>query len=389
MGEIKALTSLRGLAAMMVVMQHFSATAQRHAAVPIPSLVPHGYMAVDLFFTLSGFIMAYTYHADFARHGVRAMPDFLVKRAARILPLNTTMVVVIVLAGMLSRMLSGNNIFSASNHVLFDAACNIFLLQGFGIGMNLNGPSWSICTEFAAYLLFPVLLALAFSRRFAIMVLTVLVAVGALTIVALNHPRLGLDTSLVAGALTQCFAQFVIGLCTFRCTLVPWARRLLKADWPAALAGAWIAMALILRVDLLAAAGFPVAVAALACNDGRIKRVMSMRALYFLGEISFSIYLVHDPLRALALASLRFVHPFPIGAAPALGFGLLSSLLVIPPAWLAYVVIERPGRRFVRRLQTETGVFGPLISGIDGNETKSRSGDGLFDLSQPRHPVNR
>ena len=60
-GEIRALTSLRGIAAMAVVMQHFSATAQRHSLTTIPSLIPHGYIAVELFFVLSGFIMAYTY----------------------------------------------------------------------------------------------------------------------------------------------------------------------------------------------------------------------------------------------------------------------------------------------------------------------------------------
>ena len=88
MSEIKSLTSLRGIAAMAVVMQHFSATAQTHAAVTIPSLVPHGYMAVDLFFVLSGFIMTYTYGADFETHGMRAFAGFMGKRVARIVPLN-------------------------------------------------------------------------------------------------------------------------------------------------------------------------------------------------------------------------------------------------------------------------------------------------------------
>lgn len=389
MGEIKALTSLRGLAAMMVVMQHFSATAERHASVPIPSLVPHGYMAVDLFFTLSGFIMAYTYRADFARRGVRAMPAFLVKRAARILPLNTTMVIVIVLAGLLSQGVSGENIFSASKHVLLDAACNILLLQGFGVGMNLNGPSWSVCTEFAAYLLFPVLLGLAFSRRFIVVPLTILAAFGSLVAVALNHPRLGLDTFVVEGALTRCFAQFVIGLCLFRFTLIPEARRLFSADWVAALASVWIAAALVLRVDLLAAFGFPVVIAALACNDGRIGRVMATRAPYFLGEISFSIYLIHDPLRVLALALLRFAHPSPVGAGPALGFALASSLLVIPPAWLAYVAIERPGRRLVRGLWSRTGSLKPSMDGAYARAASSQLAEKRHHSVLPEHSMNR
>jgi peptidoglycan/LPS O-acetylase OafA/YrhL len=140
MKEIKALTSLRGIAAMLVVMQHFSTTAERHATGPIPSLVPHGYMAVDLFFVLSGFIMAYTYRADFALRGNLAMPSFLLKRAARILPLNTVVVITIVLARILSSLVLGSNIFYGSTNLAYDTTCNLLLLQGLGVGLNLNGP---------------------------------------------------------------------------------------------------------------------------------------------------------------------------------------------------------------------------------------------------------
>jgi peptidoglycan/LPS O-acetylase OafA/YrhL len=350
MNEIKALTSLRGIAAMMVVMQHFSATAQRHALVAIPSLVPHGYMAVDLFFVLSGFIMAYSYQADFARRGNLAIPSFLLKRAARILPLNTVMVIAIVLAGMVSWRILGSNIFYASSNLPYDFICNLLLLQGLGFGLNLNGPSWSICTEFAAYLLFPALVALAFSRRSAVAATTAFVSVAALVVMALNHARLGLGASSVGGELTLCFAQFVLGLFTFRVTRMPRIRTWLQADWPALLAAGWVIVALGLRLDLLAAVGFPAVVAALACNKGKVAVLIANRVPYFLGEISFSIYLIHDPLRPLALELLRFIHPAPLAASPALGFALLASLLVIPPAWVAYVTVERPGRRVVRGL---------------------------------------
>jgi peptidoglycan/LPS O-acetylase OafA/YrhL len=187
--EIKALTSLRGIAAMMVVTQHFSATAQSHAAVTIPSFVPHGYMAVSLFFVLSGFIMAYTYHADFALRGVPAMPSFLLKRAARILPLNTAVVIAIVAAGMASEVLLGRNIFYDSANIVYDVLCNLLLLQGIGLGSNLNGPSWSISTEAVAYLLFPGFLAIALSRRTVIAISAAIISVGALFVMSLKLGR--------------------------------------------------------------------------------------------------------------------------------------------------------------------------------------------------------
>jgi peptidoglycan/LPS O-acetylase OafA/YrhL len=64
----------------------------------------------------------------------------------------------------LTGLLLGRNVFYASDNLSYDVVCNL-LLQGIGFGRNLNGPSWSISTEFAAYPLFPVILALAFSRR--------------------------------------------------------------------------------------------------------------------------------------------------------------------------------------------------------------------------------
>ncbi|HYZ61677.1 MAG TPA: acyltransferase family protein, partial [Acetobacteraceae bacterium] len=75
--ELKSLTALRGVAAMAVVLQHFSATAQEYCRVTIPSLVPHGYVAVDFFFVLSGFIMAYTYLDSFRQRGMAAYGPFL------------------------------------------------------------------------------------------------------------------------------------------------------------------------------------------------------------------------------------------------------------------------------------------------------------------------
>lgn len=350
MREIKALTSLRGIAALMVVLQHFSATAQRQAVTNIPSLVPHGYMAVSLFFVLSGFIMAYTYQQDFDLRGLRAMPSFLLKRAARVLPLNTVVVLGIVVAGAVSQALSGHNIFHDSANLLYDVVCNLLLVQAFGLGMNLNGPSWSICTEFAAYLLFPALLACAFSRRTAVVPAALAASVGALIVTAFHHPRLGLDIAGISGELALCFSLFVLGLFTCRVTRNPRAAAILRADWLTWLAAGWIAACLLLRLDLPAAIAFPPLVATLACNSGTVARLLSTRVPYFLGEISFSIYLIHDPCRPLALAILRALHPAQLAMLPALGFALIASLLVIPLAWVAYVAVERPGRRVVRGL---------------------------------------
>ena len=134
MQEIRPLTSLRGFAALAVVMQHFSATAQAHTRVTIPSLVPHGYMAVDFFFVLSGFIMCLIYLNDFQVRGLQAFPSFLMKRVARIAPLNVAVLLALMIAGVASRAILKSNIFFDDSAIAFDLPANLLMLQGLGIG---------------------------------------------------------------------------------------------------------------------------------------------------------------------------------------------------------------------------------------------------------------
>ena len=254
MRDIRSLTSLRGVAAMMVVLQHFSATLQQHSRVTIPSLVPHGYVAVDLFFVLSGFIMALTYGADFERRGIAAFPSFLLRRVARIIPLNTFAVGLIVLAALASQAILGSDIFYHGANLSWDALCNLLLLQGMGIGANMNAPSWSISAEFVAYLLFPILVLILPDRSRVARAACALVAAVVLCGVAARHPRLGLDTDSISGQFLRCIPEFVIGLATWRVVQSPEPRRILSNDITAIAAGAWFCLMLLLRVDLLAVA---------------------------------------------------------------------------------------------------------------------------------------
>ena len=64
--------------------------------------MPHGYLAVDLFFVLSGFILSYTHLSSFQRNGIRAFGDFLLRRVARIVPLNVVVLLLLVTAGAIS-----------------------------------------------------------------------------------------------------------------------------------------------------------------------------------------------------------------------------------------------------------------------------------------------
>ena len=350
MGEIKCLTALRGIAAMVVVIEHFSATVEHHATRSVPSIVGHGYLAVDLFFVLSGFIMAYTYLAGFEAKGLGAYAGFLGKRVARIVPLNIAVLLAIVAGGAISAAWVGQNLLYSSTNLPADLLANILMLQGIGIGTNLNGPSWTISTEFVAYLLFPAFLWLMFHRKRWVAFAGFVVAVAVLCAFASQQPRLSLTEGGIAQGLGRCFTQFVTGLGAYRLYRARARFQWLGSDAVSFGALGVSVMFLALRIDLLTVLPFPLLIASLAANQGRAARWLALPFPYFLGVVSYSIYLIHHAFRPIEFALLQYVHPAPVSLPVALVLALVGSFSVVPFAWLAYRVIERPGRVMVRAL---------------------------------------
>ncbi len=361
MKEIKALTSLRGVAAMAVVMQHFSTTAQVHSQGPIPSLVPHGYLAVDFFFVLSGYIMCYTYLAAFQRQGWSAYGDFLLRRAIRLMPLNAAIALALISLGLCSTALIGRNLFHGPIDLPIDVISNLLMLQGLGLGKPISGPSWSVSVELLSYALFPVLIGGVFSPHRAWQALALLMSLAGLYVVASQTPHFDLAIESAPWGGVRCITEFTLGMLAYRWSCCSSMDR--GGDrQPRNAAGIWLgsdritaAVLLVclvlvgLRQDLLVALSFPFVIAAVAQNRGRVARALEHRWLYFLGVISYSLYLVHDALRGVALELLRAFHPLPLERPWALLFALLCSLAVIPFAWLTYHCIETPSRAYLSR----------------------------------------
>ena len=349
-GELRSLTALRGVAALAVVAQHFSATAQGLTRTTIPSLVPHGYMAVDFFFVLSGFIMCYTYADAFLARRPRAYRDFLGRRVARVIPLHVCVILLILLAGALSQAIAGIDIFLPPALTPSDVAAHLTLLSGLGLGAAINGPSWSISTELVAYLLFPVLMLGVFHRRAPIAAVSAAAACGVVVALAAQLPRFGLAYDAPPGSVLRCVSEFTLGMCAYRTYQHPPLRAFLAGNLATtALALASVA-ALLLRIDLLAALLFPPLVVAFAANTGTPARWMGSRVPYFLGVVSYSIYLIHNPLRAVVLLAAQTLLPSDAGPVVALLVAAVGTVAVIPFAWVAYRWIEVPGRDLVRRV---------------------------------------
>lgn len=337
-----SLTSLRGIAAWWVVLYHF-----REALGDVPALLQavldQGFLAVDLFFVLSGFVIYANYHHLFERITARAMGEFMLRRFARIYPLHFC-ILLLYLANPIAITLFSTAGTPGDRYSPGYFVASLFLVQNWGFldGPRWNIPAWSISTELGAYLLFP-LMALVL-RRVASTLMRVLGIVVSCVVIAWVYRTQGAESigdEIASLGLFRCVTEFAIGVLiggllrsgaiTSGAQVPCLAGSLLlailgvTAGWPDYF---WIPVA------------FALLVAALVASP-RSDRWLSARLAVYLGEISYSTYLVHYLVKDWVKFLSRDVGPaqFTIYLASVL---LLSMLL--------YRFVERPGREGVQAL---------------------------------------
>ena len=163
--QLASLTPLRGIAALWVVIFHFCWYFPAVHPERYTGAVYKGYLAVDMFFVLSGFVITHVYKGGFAHRVTgRCYRDFLKARVARIYPLHITVLLLFVATATVERAasyaLKGSfePIPLLGERSLGGFFANVVMLQGlWARELSWNDPSWSISLEFLAYLLFPLL----------------------------------------------------------------------------------------------------------------------------------------------------------------------------------------------------------------------------------------
>ncbi len=350
--EVLSLTGLRGVAACYVMLYHFEwSWGLQHPAGLLATFLNHGYLSVDLFFMLSGFVMSMVYIGHDAGPGFRLdYTGFLSHRLARIYPLYACVTLGIALM-LLARI----------GHSRIDTGTflgNLVFLQGFGAVENLNGPSWSVALEWISYFLFPLLIALVF-RPWTGSALTVAVLAFCLILAVLTARLRGqfaspnarglLDVTNLTVALTRCLAGFVIGMAA-------WAvRRAMTHPSKSAtiicesLAATCLLLSLFFSFsDAIVYLAVPVLLVCLSFDLGPVARMLASPPVHQLGVLSYAIYLMHFRAQFFwdrAFGMLRvgeFAHHLVADA--------VTACLVVLLASLAHRAIEKPGRRFVRRV---------------------------------------
>lgn len=348
-GEVRALTGLRGIAAIYVVLFHSQAYFRFPGAV-MP-LIRNGYLAVDLFFILSGFVMAMTYAGLFADgFCIKKFKHFLLLRLARIYPLFALMTVVTAI--LIATVLAGTYDFAEElpRALLFNAT----LTHVWGLSNSIVPTSWSISTEWLAYLLFPagIYVALRVSRRWALLGLAVsfatlaAIAYGpvwlAETAIRHRHGPLDIVSSYAVGTSLRCLASFYIGLVAYR------FRDLIPSR--AALPLVFLAILFLWQrgSDLGLIAVFGLLIMALSHDSGPVARALGGRVAYWLGAISYALYLVHDLIQKIIFKSLP---AWGVDVAHHRLFWVVTSLAIsIGLAALCHYSFEKPSRLWFRGL---------------------------------------
>ncbi|MEI9902871.1 MAG: acyltransferase [Asticcacaulis sp.] len=357
-GEIKALTGLRGVAALYVVFFH--ANGLHAFPTLIRPFVAHGYIAVDLFFILSGFVMALTYGGLFENgFSLKNFKSFLLLRLARIYPLYLLMT--LITAVMITTVLSDTYHFD--DNVLRALPFNLTMIHALGTAYSIVPPSWSISTEWAAYLLFPfsILVAMWLPRRYALIgvvvsfAVLVAVAFGPFWMTKTRHfpGQLNVVHSYAPGTTLRCLASFYLGLVAFRFKdLVPSRAALLL-----------LPLALVLLCfqanDLWLIAVFAVLIMALSHDEGPVARVLQSRVAYWLGVVSFALYLVHDLIQKIIFKS------FPVWgigeSVPKMAWVFISIALSLAIAAVAHYYYEKPSRRWAPRPDQNHGIVAAAV----------------------------
>ena len=344
--HLKPLTALRFFAAAWVVLFAFW---PRLDVGFTPAIVSKGYLGVEVFFILSGFILCHVYLPG-VEQGRFRYGSFLWARLARIYPLHLICLATIGVLGT-AAVLAGR-VIDPNILNMPSLAPNLLLLHAWGLApvSGWNHPSWSISAEWFAYLAFPAFAwaALKLKGRPEAALAIALVLVFALNALFLKFAGFPLTKATISwGALriVPCFA--------YGCALYLVWRSGAVQGRTAALAGAlFFGAALVLGAQaslpdpvLVTLAGGLILFLASLSSTG--SKAFSHPALVYLGEISYSIYMVHT------LWDLVFVN----GVSAALhldskqlplGLWLILLAGVIPLASASYHLIERPARERLR-----------------------------------------
>ncbi len=368
--HIRALTGIRFFAALWVVVYHCMRYNKEliHAYYPnaqhlVQPVTGAGTRGVDLFFMLSGFVLALNYMDQLGgRFDLRRTLRFLWLRLARIWPLY---MLVIVVGGGVLRIVRHNLWDSSETETLtwLNLLRQTLMVQQWFKPeegpVSWVGPAWSLSAEWLAYLVFPiVVLAVALGhRKLRARTLLLLAALTMVPLVLSLHAH-GDMTDWVW--IPRILCEFVTGmlLCAglSRLDLTPRARQL------AGIGAILTAVAVVGWLLFVRSAGLPAVnsfyvvvlfvplIGFLAIGTGPLNSFLSTRAVVLGGGLSYALYLVHSPMLYLFRDATHYTGALYLEPLTRLYAEIAFIPVIVFAAWFLYRFFEEPVRKVMRRM---------------------------------------
>ena len=358
------LDGLRGVAAVMVVAFHL---LEAHSGGNhLTQIINHGYLAVDFFFMLSGFVIGYAYDDRWGKS--LTMKDFFKRRLIRLHP----MVIMGAVLGAITFCIQGSVQWDGTHigisMIMLSLLCTIFFIPAMpGVGYEvrgngemfpLNGPCWSLFFEYIGNILYAL-----FIRRLSNKALTVLVVLFGVTLALFavfdvsGYGNIGVGWTLdgvnfIGGTLRMLF-PFSMGMLLSRnfkpvklrgafwiCTIIMialFAVPYLEGAKPFCVNGAYEVFCVIVAFPILVWLG----------ASGTTTDKKSTVICKFLGDISYPVYVVHYPIMYLFYAWLIKNQLYTLGETWQVALCVYALSIVL--AYLCLKLYDEPVRKWLTK----------------------------------------
>lgn len=347
--QINSLTGLRFFAAFWLLLYFFLGRVAIPAGIN-PLLIENGYLGVDLFFILSGFVLAHVYGPQYEANKY-SHTSFLWARLARVYPLHFA--TLFMMLGLFAVAAFTNAKFDAGAFSVAHLPYHLTLTQAWGFvdADSWNFPSWSISSEWFAYLSFPLMFLIAsqfkkwpiFGVLFACVLFYTFYAIAA-------HSNTELTNMTWEGGVVRILPSFLGGI-----SLWFLGRNI---SMPAKYARSGVSLTFMALIIVNSVGHYPWAVWPLLLalvffiaetSKTPEQEVIGSKTWVYLGEISFAMYMIHLPVDIVYYRVVeKFVDLNNFGTSILAMIGALMTTIIA--AAFAHSIIEKPLRDFLRKI---------------------------------------
>ena len=361
------LDGLRGVAAMLVVWYHVFEGFQFAGNKPVIDFINHGYLTVDFFFMLSGFVIGYAYDDRWGKS--LTMSGFFRRRLIRLHPMVMLGALIGAISFLLTSMERWDGTHSTLLLTLIALVCSWLMIpalpgmqrdvRGNGEMFPLNGPCWSLFFEYIGNILYALIIRRLSTRALAW--LTALLCCALTWFAVTNQSGYGsigvgwtVDTTNLLGGTLRMLCPFTIGMLMSRvfkpiknvrgafwiCTiilLVLFHVPFIDGGTPMSLNGIFEVACIICIFPIIVWLG----------ASGTTTDNTSRRICRFLGDISFPLYIVHYPLMYAFYMWLMKTELYTFSETWPIAISTMACSVCI--AWLSLRFYDEPVRKWLKK----------------------------------------